>query len=413
MKLTKEEFQRSKKESEYKRFIMGIRSKDTKEKYVGTLRRILCEFLDDFFKGDLEERCTQLVKHAKDDTEWTQDLLLQFSEKLKERTKLAPSDDDYFNPSSFSNYFKPIKKLFDMNNVAFSWKRIYSTFPEEDNISDTRGWTRQEIREMLKFAGGAMDRAIILIASSSGIRKGGFDLTWDDVNPIYKVGEELKTVITESEEDKAEVACAMIRIYKGTKESYPAFITPEAFDAIMDYKKEWTKQVGRKPKPEEPLFKREGIMPYKASPASIKKRVERMITKSGIRLPLKKGQRRYEVPVMNGFRRFWNKTCKESSSKDSPLSSLIKKEFMMGHNGLTKLDKNYYKTHTIELAEEYINAIPDLTISDEERTKAENRRLRREKSEIQKKNEELINMKDDIEKMKQKMDVSDKYEKKD
>ena len=84
---------------------------------------------------------------------------------------------------------------------------------------------------------------------------------------------------------------------------------------------------------------------------------------------------------------------------------------MMGHIGLTKLDKNYYKTHTLELAEEYINAIPDLTISDEERTKAENRRLRREKSEIQKKNEELLNMKEDMDKIKHRMDISDKYEK--
>lgn len=413
MKLTKEEFQRSTKESEYKLFLAGIRSDETKAKYVRTLRKILCEFLDDFFKGDLEQRCTQLVKHAKEETEWTQDLLLQFSEKLKERTKLATDNSNYLNPSTFSNYFKPIKKLFDMNNVAFSWKRIYSTFPEKDNISDTRGWSRKEIREMLKFANGAMDRAIILVASSSGIRKGGFDLTWEDVNPIYKVGEELKTEITESEEDKAEVVCAMIRIYKGSKESYPAFITPEAYSAVMDYRKEWTKQVGLQPKPEEPLFKREGIMPYKASPPSIKKRIERMVTKSGIRLPLKKGQRRYEVPTMNGFRRFWNKTCKDSLSKDSPLSSLIKKEFMMGHIGLTKLDKNYYKTHTLELAEEYINAIPDLTISDEERTKAENRRLRREKSEIQKKNEELLNMKEDMDKIKHRMDISDKYKKKD
>ena len=60
---------------------------------------------------------------------------------------------------------------------------------------------------------------------------------------------------------------------------------------------------------------------------------------------------------MNGFRRFWNKTCKESLSRDSPLGSLIKKEFMMGHTGLIKLDRNYFKTHTLELAEEYLNAV--------------------------------------------------------
>jgi len=42
---------------------------------------------------------------------------------------------------------------------------------------------------MLKFARGAIDRAIILVASSSGIRSGGFDFTWEDINPIYRINE--------------------------------------------------------------------------------------------------------------------------------------------------------------------------------------------------------------------------------
>ncbi len=120
-----------------------------------------------------------------------------------------------------------------------------------------------------------------------------------------------------------------------------------------------------------------------ASPESLKKRVERVLERSGIKKPLPAGQKRYEVPAMNGFRRFWNKACKESISNDSPLASLIKKEFMMGHSGLISLDRNYFKTHIYELAEEYLNAIPNLTISNEQRLKADNYRLRKEKSRIE------------------------------
>ena len=76
-----------------------------------------------------------------------------------------------------------------MNGVAIPWNLLYCTFPEDDNLLDTRGWDRNEIKEMLKFASGTMDRAIILIASSSGIRQGGFDFKWGDVTPIYKIGE--------------------------------------------------------------------------------------------------------------------------------------------------------------------------------------------------------------------------------
>jgi len=405
LKLTREEFHRTSQESPYQLFLEGIRAKETKAKYVRTLRRILCDILEEFLKGTVEERAAQLVKHAKTNPDWTQDLLIGLSKKLKERTKLPKNDKNYLNPDTVPNYFKPVKKLFEMNSVPFAWKRIYATFPELDNITNTREWKRNEIWTMLKHAGGAMDRAIILIAASSGIRLGGFRLTWEDITPIYKIGEELKIEITESEEETAEIVCVMLIIYKGTSENYPAFITPEAYQAILDYRTEWIKEVGREPKPADPVFKKEGPSLIMASPFALKKRVERILENGGIRTPLPKGQKRYEVPVMNGFRRFWNKTCKESMSRDSPLASLIKKEFMMGHTGLVRLDRNYFKTQVLELAEEYLNAVPNLTISDEERTKAENRKLRKEKSELEKQKEEILIQKDEVQRHRQAIDL--------
>jgi len=41
----------------------------------------------------------------------------------------------------------------------------------------------------------------------------------------------------------------------------------------------------------------------------------------------------------------------------------------MGHTGLIPLDKNYFREHAYELIEEYLKAVPALTISDEERIK--------------------------------------------
>jgi len=40
-----------------------------------------------------------------------------------------------------------------------------------------------------------------------------------------------------------------------------------------------------------------------------------------------------------------------------------------------KLDKNYFKTQVLELAEEYLNVVADLTISNEFRLRTENRKL--------------------------------------
>ena len=199
----------------------------------------------------------------------------------------------------------------------------------------------------------------------------GLVLVWDDVTPMYRIDGTLTTEITESQEDIQPV-CAMIKVYKGTPDSYPTFITPEAYKSLTDYKNEWIREIKREPRPDEPIFKKEGFLPVMSSPDSLKKRVERILERSGLRQPLPTGQKRYEVPAMNGFRRFWNKACKESISNDSPLASLIKKEFMMGHSGLISLDKNYFKTHVYELAEEYLNVVPNLTIDDATRLRESN-----------------------------------------
>ena len=378
MKLSREEFERSKEQSPLELFYQGIRAEETKEKYTRTLKYILCKTLEEILDGDFEQRAIQLVGLAKKDPKWTTDLFLNLSRKLRSRTELPKDHYDYLNPQSIGNYFKPLKKLLEMNEVTISWKRVYSTFPETDNLSDSRGWTRKEIQKMLKFVKGPIDRAIILVAASSGIRIGAFDLDWQDLVPIYKVDQELRSEITENEIEKAKVVCAMLNVYKGSNSAYPAFITPEAYLALLDYKSEWIREVGREPKPQDPIFKKEGPFPRKATDVSVKKRLERILKNAELRKPLARGKRRYEVPIMNGFRRFWNKTCKESVSNDSALGSLIKKEFMMGHTGLIKLDKNYFKTHALELAEEYLNAVPNLTISEEERAKAEVVRLRKE-----------------------------------
>ena len=397
MKITKEEFQRIGKESPLELFHQGIKAKETREKYTRTLRHVLCKIFEDLFEGDFESRVNQFVKLAKEDPDWTRDLLLNLSIKLKERTKLPKEGLDYLNPNSIDNYFKPIKKLFDMAGVVISWKRVYATFPEQDNVSDSRGWNREEIQQMLKFANGSIDRAIILVSASSGIRAGGFDLNWQDLTPVYSVNDQLKFEITESEEEISTIACAMLRIYQGTNYSYPAFVTPEAYDALMDYKSDWSREIGKEAKPEDPIFKKEGAILRRTTPTGVKKRVERMIKRAGLREQIK--GKRYEVPIMNGFRRFWNKTCKESLSRDSPLGSLIKKEFMMGHTGLIKLDRNYFKTHTLELAEEYLNAVPNLTISNEKRLQIENKKKTDKINKLQSQQIQIDNLKQEVRKI--------------
>ncbi|RNJ78238.1 MAG: integrase, partial [Nitrosopumilus sp. H13] len=186
MKLTRDEFERIGTEPPLELFRQGIKAEETKEKYTRTLRQVLCKILGEILEGDFEQRVEQLVRYGRENPDWTRDLLLNISKKLRERTELPHNHPDYCNQVSFNAYFKPIKKLFDMNDIVIPWKRVYATFPEIDNVSESRGWSRDEIQKMLKFARGPMDRAIVLIAASSGMRAGGFDLDWDaPANPRW------------------------------------------------------------------------------------------------------------------------------------------------------------------------------------------------------------------------------------
>ena len=383
MKIDKDEFKRSEEKPALELFMQGIKAEETREKYARTLKRVLCVILDDFLEGTFDQRANQLVHMAKEDPKWIMDILLNLSKKLRERTILQKDHRDYLNPSSVDNYFKPIRKLLDMNDIMIPWKRIHTTFPEIDNITQSREWRRGEIQTMIKYGNGATDSAIVLIAASSGIRAGAFNLNWEDVIPIYKIDGKLKTDISKSEIKDATIACAMIIAYKGTSSQYPAFITSEAYDALQNHKKEWKNRIGREPRPNEPIFIKEGVLVRRASTMSIKRRVERMIERAGLRAPLTEGKKRHDVPIMNGLRRFFNKAIKQQLSSDSALASLIKKEYMMGHTGLVKLDKNYFKTNVIELAKEYLEASSSLIINDEHILKVENKNLRQQKKDLE------------------------------
>ncbi len=82
----------------------------------------------------------------------------------------------------------------------------------------------------------------------------------------------------------------------------------------------------------------------------------------------------------------------------------LDKEDMMGHK--VGLEKHYerYQEEDFERFPEYQKAIPFLTISDEERIRLENEKLKEEKSEIVKITEDSKLQKDEITRLRQAVD---------
>ena len=366
-KISKEDFEDVHNEP-IENYYAGIKSEATKERYTRILRSYLMDTLSDIIEGEtFEEKANSLVLRSRKDPSFAMNLMLNISKKLRKRTELETSDKYYLNPNSVKNDFKPFKKLFDMNEVALVWKKIYSTFPELEstNVLKYRGYTIEEIRTMLEHTINSMEKAIVLVSCSSGIRPQAFDFTWDDIEPVYRIGNEILFDITESQEAKAEIVCAVITIYKKSFAEIPAFITPEAYQSLMNWKKEYSSDIGREPRLDEPVFKKKGPIIIPATTSTLDQRIVKLLKRAGIIKPhLPKGKRRSDVPQRYGFRYFFNKQVKKASSDDSTLAELIKKEYMMDHTGLTKLDRNYFKTNLEELVSEYLHCVPNLTINE-------------------------------------------------
>lgn len=382
----------------------------TKQGYHYGLKRLVCEYLNPILVGDpkkiqealskpkrqgrgnlpsycdadYKERVEEFVSRAKSNPKWAESIMITVVSKLMERVKLPTSDPDHIESITIDNVIKPTKKLFTVNNITVSWPTIESYMTNEyDKKDNTLGYTLEQIQDMRKLA-DPMESVMIVLGACSGIRCGAFPLEWGHVFPIYRVEDTFvwePQDVTEDIAEKYPVVCGMLRVYADSYAEYFGFVTPEWLHILDTYRQVWIKETKTTPKPTDPLFKKAGPFVRPLSYYGIRKRLERIVDGASLRTKIKERKNRYSIPLFNGFRRFFNKQNKKSLSKQSKLASIILKETMMGHTGLIKLDKSYFKEHIEELIDEYLLAIPNLTIDDAERKALENIKLRKELSE--------------------------------
>ena len=361
IKLSANEIQLS-KEDALELFYSGIKATETLRKWDALLKKFLTVACSELFHGTYKERAQQFVDLTKENQEDATGIVIAYVKKLRTRTTVDKIDPAYLNPVTIPNYIKPIKKLLEMNGFGLGWNRIYSIYPEQDNNQSGRGYTREEIKTILEHSTQLSTDFIILASSSSGMRVGGWEnQTWGNVYPIYQEDGEF---VIESKSDNAKIVCAAMKIYSGTFAEYTTLISIEAWNKLQEYKKQWISKVGRIPKDSDPLIL------AKTKPITtiaIQRRIEKILKKCGLRTPLTEGNRRHFVPTMNGFRRFNDKIMMTTLRKRGTLSALVIKERLMGHGGLVKTDKNYFWTEILEMTPEYLEAMPELIINDEQR----------------------------------------------
>ena len=112
-----------------KLFHSSIKSSYTDKSYTHTLSLILYDVLETVLDGTFEQRVKQFVEIGRNEPKKMMGILTGLSEAMTERTKKDKSDPDYMNPSTVPNYFSPIKKLLNSNDVTVNWKRVDQNIP--------------------------------------------------------------------------------------------------------------------------------------------------------------------------------------------------------------------------------------------------------------------------------------------
>jgi hypothetical protein len=282
--------------------------------------------------------------------------------------------------STCGAFLPPVKLFCEMNGIILNWKLIDRLLPRGNDNALDEAYDRQKIQKMLEHC-DLRARIPILFMASSGMRLGGFAQLKDgDIEAIY-----------DDKLDSKKILAAHVVVYRGTTDEYDTFITPEAWKAYEEYRNTRIK-FGEK------IIKDSAIMVRRFNvnedgnsigPAADRKGLgDRAIIgilsvvahKAGIREPSKAYNGRYNIKIAHGFRKFFNTTLRSVKTKDGqqPAIQYIHKEWMMGHalRDLHAMEENYDRSDRVKiLLEDYLKAVPELTINDEERLKVQVKKL--------------------------------------
>jgi integrase len=243
--------------------------------------------------------------------------------------------------------------------VGLNWKKIkrfnkYQKTGNEANGND-RGYTHQEIQKVLDFC-DQREKTAFLVLASTGMRNGG--LNYLKVGDIEKIGDLYKVNAYSDANDPDD--------------RYTTFTSVECAKEIDNYL-EYRKRKGEQIDKDSYLIVKRIGKPFIGD--SLKSLLKSCISRCGLRQVEKKSHRRKEVPMLHGFRKFAMKQFVESNIKPVVCHMLLGQE--------TGLAGRYYKPTVQDMLTEYMKAINNLTISNEERLKVKVENLQIENSQYE------------------------------
>jgi len=337
------------------------------------------------------------VKHNEDfesllkyDTEQITDILEDFVNYLENQNLVS---------SSVAVILTSIELFFEMNRKIWHKKLVKRSIQKEDRIlGGSEPATTEDINLMLKYCERSVrKRAMILFLASTGIRPGGL------IDPVLRM-KHLVWMADPANPTRNPEFCYAVRVYNSSKEGYWAFLTPEASKTLRRYF-DSRKRIGEEITPESPIFvnietKWNSKYEY-LTDSNLQSILSNIINGSGV--PRKKIGNTYDKSVVYMFRKRFNTILKINNDVNSNIA-----EKLMAHK--RGLDGTYLQPTREECYAEFVKAIPDLTVDQDERQKAVIENKNKEIVQLESKNEEIDMQKDEIARLAQAVDYLMKKE---
>ena len=240
-----------------------------------------------------------------------------------------------------------LRRFLEINRVkGVDWDYVNQFIPTVRKSGQDRAPTLEEIRKVVSVA-DLRTKCLILFLSSSGARIGSVEyLRWRDIQEVAFEGRKL----------------AKVTIYRGEPEEYETFVSPECYEYLLKYR-EVREKVGEAIAPSSPVFVREvnkrRFDQRKVRPVGVrtlKNQMGELLNQMKMREKLTdtENYRSYEWKQAHGYRKFFKTRMEMSGVKP------IITEMLMGHT--IGVSGSYMKPTQDEMVNEYVKAVPNLTV---------------------------------------------------
>lgn len=326
----------------------ALKSSEARRQYPKRLKMLFDNLK---LSGPLEEQSKEFLdKTRQNGVQWAQDSIMIFLDFHKERVRRKE-----LAAGTLKNYYRAAKLFCEMNDLTLNWKRISKGLPRAKNSSNDRALTVEEIRKLVEYPDRRI-KPVVYAMASGGFRLGAWDyLQWKHVSPIV------------NDKGGEEIIAAKLLVYADEPEDYYTFITPEAYSALKDWM-DFRSSYGEKITGESWLMRdlwqttnmnygaKWGLAtnPKKLQSIAVKRLLDRALWEQGIRQTLPPGKKHHEWKGAHGYRKFYK-------SRAEQVMKPINVEVTMGHD--LGVSESYWKPTEREVLEDYLKAVPLLTIN--------------------------------------------------